>query len=148
MSRVAPAGDVYQAGTLSGNPIAVAAGAATLDVLARDGGAAYRALEATSDRLARGIERAMERHGVPCVVNRRGSMLSFFLTDVPVRSQPDVDRSDRAAWARLFHLLLDRGVHLPPSPYETLFVSTAHGEAEIQSTLDAFDSALASLAKS
>jgi glutamate-1-semialdehyde 2,1-aminomutase len=145
MNRIAPAGDVYQAGTLSGNPIAVAAGAATLDVLARDDGAAYRTLESTSERLARGIERAMERHGVACVVQRRGSMLSFFLTAQPVRSQPDVDRSDRATWARLFHRLLESGVHLPPSPYETLFVSTAHGEAEIDATLAAFDEALASL---
>jgi glutamate-1-semialdehyde 2,1-aminomutase len=145
MRRIAPAGDVYQAGTLSGNPIAVAAGAATLDLLAADDGRAYRDLETASDRLARGIEERTARRGLPCVVHRRGSMLSFFLTSAPVRSQADVDASDRERWARLFHLLLDRGVHLPPSPYETLFVSTAHGETEIEATLEAFDGALAAL---
>jgi len=67
--------------------------------------------------------------------------------DRPVRSLADVDRSDRRAWARLFHLLLERGVHLPPSPYETLFVSTAHGSAEIDATLQAFDDSLALLAR-
>jgi glutamate-1-semialdehyde 2,1-aminomutase len=147
MRRIAPAGDVYQAGTLSGNPIAVAAGAATLEVLGGEGGRAYAELEAAGRTLAGGIERLASRHHVPCVVQRCGSMLSFFLTDRPVRSLGDVDRSDRSAWASLFHLLLERGVHLPPSPYETLFVSTAHGEAEIDATLRAFDDGLALLAR-
>jgi glutamate-1-semialdehyde 2,1-aminomutase len=147
MRRIAPAGDVYQAGTLSGNPIAVAAGTATLEILGAEGGRAYAELETAADRLARGIERLAARHHVPCVVQRCGSMLSFFLTDQPVRSLGDVDRSDRRAWARLFHLLLERGVHLPPSPYETLFVSTAHGSAEIDATLQAFDDSLAVLAR-
>jgi glutamate-1-semialdehyde 2,1-aminomutase len=143
MRRIAPAGDVYQAGTLSGNPIAVAAGACTLDILAGDGGSAYAALDAAGERLARGIERLAARSGVPLAVARQGSMISFFFTDRPVRSLPDVDRSDRARWARLFHRLLERGVHLPPSPYETLFVSTAHGDAEIDATLAAFADSLA-----
>jgi glutamate-1-semialdehyde 2,1-aminomutase len=147
MRRIAPAGDVYQAGTLSGNPIAVAAGTATLEILGAEGGRAYAELETAAGRLARGIERLAARHHVPCVVQRCGSMLSFFLTDQPVRSLGDVDRSDRRAWARLFHLLLERGVHLPPSPYETLFVSTAHGSAEIDATLQAFDDSLAVLAR-
>jgi glutamate-1-semialdehyde 2,1-aminomutase len=145
MRRIAPVGPVYQAGTLSGNPVAVAAGTATLDVLARGDGRAYRDLETAGARLARGIEASAMRHRMPCVVHRQGSMLSFFLTTGPVRSQADVDASDRAAWARLFHLLLDRGVHLPPSPYETLFVSTAHGSAEIDATLRAFDEAFAAV---
>jgi glutamate-1-semialdehyde 2,1-aminomutase len=147
MRRIAPAGDVYQAGTLSGNPIAVAAGTATLEILGAEGGRAYAELETAAGRLARGIERLAARHHVPCVVQRCGSMLSVFLTDQPVRSLGDVDRSDRRAWARLFHLLLERGVHLPPSPYETLFVSTAHGSAEIDATLQAFDDSLAVLAR-
>jgi glutamate-1-semialdehyde 2,1-aminomutase len=146
MRRIAPAGDVYQAGTLSGNPISVAAGAATLGVLAESEGRAYADLDAAGDRLERGIAGLAARHRVPCVVHRRGSMLSFFLTDQPVRSLHDVDRSDRGAWARLFHLLLERGVHLPPSPYETLFVSTAHGQVEIDATLRAFDESFARLA--
>jgi glutamate-1-semialdehyde 2,1-aminomutase len=146
MQRIAPAGDVYQAGTLSGNPIAVAAGTATLDLLGGDAGRAYAELDTAGERLARGIARHAAQHGVPCTVQRQGSMLSFFLTEGPVRSLTDVDRSDRTSWARLFHLLLERGVHLPPSPYETLFVSTAHGEAEIDATLRAFDEGFALLA--
>jgi glutamate-1-semialdehyde 2,1-aminomutase len=145
MRRIAPAGDVYQAGTLSGNPIAVAAGAATLDVLGADDGRAYAALDRAGELLQRGIERIAAERALPCRVNRCGSMLSVFLTDRPVRSLGDVDGSDRAAWARLFHQLLDRGVHLPPSPYETLFVSTAHGDAEIAATLAAFADSFASL---
>ena len=148
LRRLAPVGDVYQAGTLSGNPIAVAAGAKTLEVLGANGAGAYAALDAAGDRLASGIARHASRSGVPCTVQRQGSMLSFFLSDGPVRSLTDVDRSDRPAWARLFHLLLERGVHLPPSPYETLFVSTAHGEAEIDATLAAFADGLAELARS
>ncbi|HVR28592.1 MAG TPA: glutamate-1-semialdehyde 2,1-aminomutase [Thermoanaerobaculia bacterium] len=146
MRRVAPAGDVYQAGTLSGNPIAVAAGAATLDILAARDGRAYAELDAAAERLQRGIERIAAEHAVSCRVTRCGSMLSFFLTDRPVRSLHDVDASDRAAWSQLFHLLLERGVHLPPSPYETLFVSTAHGEVELEATLAAFAGSLAALA--
>jgi glutamate-1-semialdehyde 2,1-aminomutase len=146
MRRVAPAGDVYQAGTLSGNPIAVAAGARTLEILDHGRETIYPALDAAAARLASGIERHAAANRVPCQVARCGSMLSFFLTDRPVRTLSDVDRSDRAAFSRLFHLLLERGVHLPPSPYETLFVSTAHGEAEIDRTIDAFGHGFRALA--
>jgi glutamate-1-semialdehyde 2,1-aminomutase len=145
MERIAPAGPVYQAGTLSGSPLAVAAGLATLEQLARDGGALYDRLEGTSARLAAGIADAAARAGVPCRVHRQGSMLGFFLTASEVRSLADVEATDRAAFARLFHHLLESGVHLPPSAYETLFVSTAHGEEEVATTLDAFARAFASL---
>jgi glutamate-1-semialdehyde 2,1-aminomutase len=138
MQRVAPAGDVYQAGTLSGNPVAVAAGAKTLEILGEGRDTIYPSLDAVTERLARGIERHAGENGIPCQVAHCGSMLSFFLTDRPVRTLHDVDRSDRAAFSRLFHFLLERGVHLPPSPYETLFVSTAHGDEEIDLTLAAF----------
>ena len=145
MERIAPAGAVYQAGTLSGSPLAVAAGLATLEELARDGGAVYRTLEATSARLASGIAEGAARAGVPCRIHRVGSMLGVFLTATEVRSLADVDASDRAAFARLFHSLLDEGVHLPPSPYEALFVSAAHGDEEVQRTVETFGSAFAAL---
>jgi len=141
MERIAPAGPVYQAGTLSGSPLAVAAGIATLDVLSADDGALYARLERASARLADGIAATAARAGVPCRVQRVGSMVGFFLTAGEVTTLADVDASDRAAFARLFHALLDRGVHLPPSPYEALFVSAAHGEAELDLTLDAFGQA-------
>lgn len=148
MEQVAPAGPVYQAGTLSGNPLATAAGLATLEILAADDAFAYERLEATSDRLALGLTEAAARHGVPCTVQRQGSMLGLFLTDSPVTCLADVDASDRDGFARLFHALLDEGIHLPPSPYETFFVSLAHGDAEIETTLAAFDRAFRSLARS
>jgi glutamate-1-semialdehyde 2,1-aminomutase len=143
MSLVAPAGPVYQAGTLSGNPLAVAAGRAALGQLAAGDGLAYRRLEETGARLAAGIAEAAARHGIACRVERQGSMLGLFFTPAPVRNLDDVDASDRARFARVFHHLLAAGVHLPPSPYETLFVSTAHGDAEIAATLAAFERAFA-----
>jgi glutamate-1-semialdehyde 2,1-aminomutase len=143
MRRIAPAGPVYQAGTLSGNPLAVAAGSAALAALAAGDGEAYRALEGAGARLQAGIEAAAARHRVTCRVQRQGSMLGLFFADAPVRRLEDVDGSDRRCFNRVFHHLLCHGVHLPPSPYETLFVSTAHGEAEIAATLAAFDSAFA-----
>ena len=145
MEQIAPAGPVYQAGTLSGNPLAMAAGLATLAVLASDEGAPYRTLEASSARLAAGIADAAAGASVPCRVHRVGSMLGLFLTASEVRSLADVDASDRAAFARLFHSLLVAGIHLPPSAYEALFVSTAHGGDEIDLTVAAFARAFAGL---
>jgi glutamate-1-semialdehyde 2,1-aminomutase len=146
MERVAPAGPVYQAGTLSGNRLAVAAGIAALDALAADGGAAYEQLEATGAALEGGLRAAATRHGVAHTIHRCGSMLGFFLTGGPVERIEHVDGSDRAAFARLFHWLLDDGIHLPPSAYETFFFSTAHGEDEVARTVEAFDRAFAHLA--
>jgi glutamate-1-semialdehyde 2,1-aminomutase len=142
MRRVAPAGPVYQAGTLSGNPLAVAAGRAALRELGGDGGA-YETLERTGARLQAGILEAGRRHGVPVRVERQGSMLGLFFTDGPIHRLEDVNATDRQRFARVFHKLLDRGVHLPPSPYEAMFLSTAHGDAEIAATLEAFDAAFA-----
>jgi glutamate-1-semialdehyde 2,1-aminomutase len=143
MLRMAPAGPVYQAGTLSGNPLAVAAGSAALGELAAGGGEAYRQLESAAAGLQSGIEQAAARHGIPCRVQRQGSMLGLFFTGSPVQRLDDVDASDRTRFARVFHALLRQGVHLPPSPYETFFLSTAHGEPEIAATVAAFDSAFA-----
>jgi glutamate-1-semialdehyde 2,1-aminomutase len=143
MRRMAPAGPVYQAGTLSGNPLAVAAGSAALGELAAGGGEAYRQLESAAAGLHAGIEQAAARHGIPCRVQRQGSMLGLFFTGSPVQRLDDVDASDRTRFARVFHALLRQGVHLPPSPYETFFLSTAHGEPEISATIAAFDHAFA-----
>ncbi|MBZ0113571.1 MAG: glutamate-1-semialdehyde 2,1-aminomutase [Thermoanaerobaculia bacterium] len=144
MEQIAPSGPVYQAGTLSGNPLATAAGLATLRLLAPPSDA-YQRLERTAAALETGIRAAADRHGVDLTTHRRGSMLGLFLTDGPVVSSTDVDRSDRASFSTLFHQLLATGVHLPPSPYETLFVSLAHDEEAIVYTLAAFDTAFSRL---
>ena len=148
MNRIAPAGDVYQAGTLSGNPIAVAAGRATLETLSADDGRRYDRLETVSSSLATGLTDAAARLGVALQVQRQGSMIGIFFADSPVESLADVDASDRDLWTAVFHELLSGGVHLPPSPYETLFVSTAHGEAEVEATVAAFSEALAAASRS
>jgi glutamate-1-semialdehyde 2,1-aminomutase len=145
MQRVAPAGPVYQAGTLSGNPLAVAAGRAALNELAHS--RAYEMLERRGLRLQDGIEEVGRRHGIPVRVEREGSMLGLFFTDQPIHRLEDVHATDRQRFARVFHKLLDRGVHLPPSPYEAMFLSTAHGDAEVAATLEAFDAALAEEAR-
>jgi glutamate-1-semialdehyde 2,1-aminomutase len=143
MQRIAPAGPVYQAGTLSGNPLAVAAGRAALALLAMDDPCPYEILERTAARLQQGTEETGRRHGIACRVQRAGSMLGLFFTSEPIRRLEDVHATDRQRFARVFHKLLARGVHLPPSPYEAMFLSTAHGEAEIATTLEAFDAAFA-----
>jgi len=142
MERVAPAGPVYQAGTLSGNPLAVAAGRAALTELQRDGGAAYDRLEALGARLEAGMKQAAAKHGIPVTLQRQGSMVGLFFTEGPVVRSAGVDASDRKRFARVFHRLLADGIHLPPSAYETWFLSTAHGEEEIDRTVEAFDRAL------
>ncbi len=143
MQQMAPAGPVYQAGTLSGNRLAVAAGLAALERLAADHGLVYRRLEELGLALEVGLLEAANRHGVPLTVHRQGSMLGLFFHPGPVRRLSDVDASNRALFAQVFHQLLADGVHLPPSPYETLFLSSAHSEEEIEKTLGAFSRALA-----
>ncbi|MFP3939669.1 MAG: glutamate-1-semialdehyde 2,1-aminomutase [Thermoanaerobaculia bacterium] len=143
MERLAPTGPVYQAGTLSGNPLAVAAGLAALRVLRADDGALYRRLEETGGALEEGLAGAARDAGIPCTVQRCGSMVGVFFTPTAVRSKADVDASDRGLYQRVFHRMLEAGVHLPPSPYETFFVSAAHGDEEIEATVEAFRRALA-----
>ena len=142
MSQIAPDGPVYQAGTLSGNPLAVAAGDAALRLL-RSRPDVYDYLETTSAALEAGLLAAAAKHAIPLRVQRQGSMIGLFFTGRRVENLADVEASDRARFARVFHRLLAGGVHLPPSPYETLFVSAAHGEREIAHTVEAFDRALA-----
>ena len=142
MERIAPSGPVYQAGTLSGNPIAVAAGIAALKTLASDDFAAFRTLEATGGALEDGLREVARRHSVPCQILRRGGMLGFFFSETPVCTLGDVDASDKERFKVVFHRLLAAGVHLPPSPYEAFFFSTAHGPEEVEKTLEAFAAAL------
>ena len=143
MERVSPVGDVYQAGTLSGNPIAVAAGRATLAQLDRKG--TYEALEASGAQLASGLEELAREHDVPLCVPRQGSMLGPYFTAAPVRDLAGATASDRERWTRFFHHMLERGVLLPPSPFEAWFLSTAHDEGVIDEVLEAADGALGSL---
>ncbi len=143
MEQIAPAGPVYQAGTLAGNPLAVAAGAAQLAALQVDDFAAYEQLEATGATFQAGLLAAAARHGIALQVPRQGSMLGLFFAEQPIACLGDVDASDRERFKRVFHRLLADGVHLPPSPYEALFLSTAHGPKELEQTLAAFDRALA-----
>lgn len=140
MQQVSPSGDVYQAGTLSGNPIAVAAGRATLEVLERQG--TYEGLEETGARLQEGLERACRDAGVPGTVQRQGSMLCLYLRDAPAVNLADVSASDRERWNGFFRGMLERGVILPPSPYEAWFLSTAHDEATIDQVVAAAGEAL------
>jgi glutamate-1-semialdehyde 2,1-aminomutase len=135
MDRIAPAGPVYQAGTLSGNPVAVAAGIAALD-LARDRNP-YPHLAKTAEELAGGLREALGRRGIAATVNRVESMLSIFFCEGPVRNFEDTRAADHERYARFFHHLLDRGVYLPPSGYEMWTLSTAHGPEEIERTLEA-----------
>jgi glutamate-1-semialdehyde 2,1-aminomutase len=145
MDRLAPDGPVYQAGTLSGNPLAMAAGAATLDRLARPG--VYETLEASARTLAEGLEAAARDAGVPLCAAAIGGMFGFFFQPGPVRSFADAQRSDGAAF-RVFHrAMLERGVYLAPSAYETGFVSLAHRRADLAETLDAARAALGKVAR-
>ena len=135
MERLAPLGPVYQAGTLSGNPVAVAAGLATLD-LARELDP-YPHLERTADAIVAGLEKGFAEREIPAAVGRAGSMFSVFFTGQPVRDFADASAADHERYARFFRHLLERGVYLPPSGYELWTLGTAHGDAEVTRILDA-----------
>ena len=141
LERMAPAGDVYQAGTLSGNPLAMAAGLATLRALRADEGAFDR-LESLASRLEAGLREAAEQAGATIAIGRVGSMLTLFFRDEPPRDYAEAATSDTARFARFHRALLDRGVMLPPSQFEAWFVSLAHDEALIDRTVEAVGEAL------
>jgi glutamate-1-semialdehyde 2,1-aminomutase len=143
MEMVSPVGSVYQAGTLSGNPLAVAAGLATLRILMEDD--PYGRLEQTAQRIEKGLDEGATRHGVPHVINRVGSMITLFFTDRPVTDYASATSSDTGMFARFFHEMLRRGVYLPPSQFEAWFISSAHNGPEIARTLAAADEAFAAL---
>jgi len=135
MSRVAPEGPVYQAGTLSGNPLAMAAGAAALDALKRPG--IYERLDALARRLTDGLAAAAKAAGVEVTINRVGSMFTVFFCRGPVTDYATAKASDTARFARFFHAMLRRGFYLPPAQFEAAFVSLAHGEADVDATVAA-----------
>lgn len=143
MELLAPSGPVYQAGTLAGNPLAMAAGVATLDVLAN--GEPYRRAEALARHLENGLETAIRRTGVAASVVRMGSMVSLFFRGEAPRNFAEAKESDTEAFARFHRAMRDAGVLLPPSQFETWFVSAAHVEGDIDQVVMAAHQALGSL---
>ncbi|PSV26043.1 MULTISPECIES: glutamate-1-semialdehyde 2,1-aminomutase [unclassified Photobacterium] len=145
MEFVAPTGPVYQAGTLSGNPVAMAAGHACLSVLTEDGN--EKRLAHTTKRLADGFKALADKHGVPLAINQVGAMFGFFFTEQEtVTCYEDVTKCDVERFKRFFNLMLEKGVYLAPSAYEACFTSLAHTDQIIDATLEAADFAFATLA--
>lgn len=138
MSKVAPLGPVYQAGTLSGNPIAVSAGLATLALLSE---AIYTRLEELGSALSEGLRASIARLGIPACVQRVGSMLTVFFREAPVTSWADADRCDRRRFAAWHGALLARGIYWPPSQFEAAFLSDAHTRKDIEETIGHADEA-------
>ncbi|MCA1845432.1 MAG: aspartate aminotransferase family protein, partial [Actinobacteria bacterium] len=134
---------VYQAGTLSGNPLATAAG---LAVLARLDSDAYATLEATATTLAGGLRRALAGAGLPAQVPQAGPLVGLFFSALPVLDYDSAQAADPKRYARFFHEMLDRGVYLAPSPFEALFPSLAHGPSEIEAIVAAASEAARAVA--
>ncbi|HIF9076654.1 glutamate-1-semialdehyde 2,1-aminomutase [Photobacterium damselae] len=146
MEYIAPTGPVYQAGTLSGNPVAMAAGHACLTVLTEEGNEAR--LANTTKRLAEGFKAAADKHGIPLLVHQVGGMFGFFFTDQEqVTCYEEVAKCDVERFKHFFHLMLDKGVYLAPSAFEASFTSLAHNSREIDATLEAAELSFAELAK-
>jgi glutamate-1-semialdehyde 2,1-aminomutase len=146
MERLAPLGPVYQAGTLSGNPVAMAAGLATLEAISRPG--FHEELAATTACLVEGLSLGARKAGVDLATNHVCGMFGLFFTaDAPVRRYSQVMACDVARFRRFFHGMLEAGIYLAPSAFEAGFVSAAHGEAEIAATLDAAHGVFAAIAK-
>jgi glutamate-1-semialdehyde 2,1-aminomutase len=143
MEFLAPLGPVYQAGTLSGNPLAMAAGIATLGHLIAHEEEVYAGLESTTSRIAEGVVGVAREAGVPLTLNRVGSMFTWFFTDQPVTDFVSASTSDTVAFGRFHRAMLDAGIWLPPSQYEAAFISTTHGEAEVGMVLEAARKAFA-----
>ena len=142
MEMISPLGPVYQAGTLSGNPLAMAAGLATVGYLQEHAAEVYPRLERTAKAVAEGVAAEAKRAGVAMTVNRVGSMWTWFLTAGPVRNYAEAAQSDTAAFGRFHRAMMERGVWLPPSQFEAAFLSAAHGEAEVEKTVEAAREAL------
>jgi glutamate-1-semialdehyde 2,1-aminomutase len=144
MQTVAPLGPVYQAGTLSGNPVAVTAGLKTLEILERDN--PYPELERRTKQLTQVISEAAKEAGVPVQINQIASMFTVFFTDQPVVDYASARRSDTQRYARFFHALLERGVYFPPSQFEAAFLSTAHDDEALSFAQEAVGSAMKAIA--
>ena len=143
MEQIAPSGSIYQAGTLSGNPVAMAAGIATLRELQAPG--FYSQLEEKSLQLANGLQQAAEKAGRTVSLNRVGSMMGMFCTSGPVNSFADAQTSDLEAFSSYYRQMLSRGIYLAPSQFEALFVSFAHSTQDLQATVEAAQASLAAL---
>ena len=142
MERIAPAGDVYQAGTLSGNPLATAAGLATLRLLDAE---AYARLDRVTDALAGGLEDAVREAGVEACVASTTGLLTLFFAPEPPRNYEEARGCDLDAYAAFCRGMLDRGIYLPPSQFEAWFPSLAHTDAHVERTVTAAREALAEL---
>jgi glutamate-1-semialdehyde 2,1-aminomutase len=148
MDMLAPLGPVYQAGTLSGNPLAMAAGIATLNYLIENEATVYPQLDRVTQKIAGGVGQIAEQAGVKLTTNRVGSMFTWFFTGQPVTDYGSAANSDTEAFGRFHRRMLEAGVWLPPSQFEAAFVSTAHGAAEIEWILEAAHSAMQGLGNS
>ncbi|SRR5579884_1135243 len=137
MRMIAPLGPVYQAGTLSGNPLAMAAGIATLGKLKSERKQIYASLESKSESLVEGVVSEAEKHGIPITANRVGSMFTWFFQKSEVRNYEDASHSDTKAFAQFHRGMLERGIYLPPSQFEAVFLSAAHSEVDIRRSVEA-----------
>jgi glutamate-1-semialdehyde 2,1-aminomutase len=142
MECIAPSGPVYQAGTLSGNPIATAAGRATLELLLRDPDV-YQRIEVQAQKLHEGLDKIAKRHNIPTCSNRLGSMMTLFFQNGPVTDYTSAKASDTEMYGRFFQGMLGHGIYLAPSQFEAAFLGSAHGDEEIEQTLAAADLVMA-----
>jgi glutamate-1-semialdehyde 2,1-aminomutase len=143
MDKLAPVGEVYQAGTLSGNPLAVVAGLKTLEILRRPN--TYERLEELGKMLEEGLRQAATDAGIPHCINRVGSMQTLFFTEGPVRNYEDAKKCDTERFSKYFLAMRERGIFLPPSQFEAMFLSIAHGEEEVQKIIAAAAESMRSL---
>jgi glutamate-1-semialdehyde 2,1-aminomutase len=143
MDKLAPLGPVYQAGTLSGNPLAVTAGIATLEILRRPN--TYERLEELGALLEAGLVQAAADAKIPACVNRVGSMLTLFFREGPIRNYEDAKGCDTERFSKYFQAMRERGIFLPPSQFEAMFLSLAHDEEEVAEIIKAARESMASL---
>jgi glutamate-1-semialdehyde 2,1-aminomutase len=143
MEKVAPIGPIYQAGTLSGNPLAMTAGIETLKLLAKPG--VYKILEKRSEGLAQGLREAAQEAGIPTTINRVGSMFTTFFTDQKVKDFASAKTSDTVKFGNFFRAMLKSGVNLAPSQFEAAFISLAHTRADLTKTIEAARKSMKSL---
>ncbi|WP_180537612.1 glutamate-1-semialdehyde 2,1-aminomutase [Staphylococcus haemolyticus] len=139
MDKVAPVGNIYQAGTLSGNPLAMTSGYETLSQLAPE---SYEYFQELGDILEEGLKKVFSKHNVPITINRAGSMIGYFLNEGPVTNFEEANKSNLELFSQMYREMAKEGVFLPPSQFEGTFLSTAHNKEDIEKTIQAFDTAL------
>ena len=143
MEIISPSGPVYQAGTLSGNPLAMASGLATLDIIAQKG--YIEEIEEKTKKLVAGLEKAAQKYDIPVQFNKAGSMFGFFFTDKPVKNYEDASKSNLEKFNVFFKNMLEQGIYMAPSQFETLFMSGAHSDEDIEKTINAAEKSFAML---